>query len=247
MSRNNRGNILFLILLAVVLFAALAYAVTSSMRGGGKDASTESLSAMVSHLRNVQALGQSTLQRMIVSGGYELWQIDWNTGGQTVVAPSANATCTSSACVLHDPAGGGFTPPVMPAKFWQDVATCPNVATLAGKYRFLSASVNGIGINNNRDIVLNYTCISDALCKAVNDANGVATPDGVPALNVPAAGSQSVSVLNGTLTPASAQLIDTGTAPYWGTDPADVAGKNMFCVRLTGTTNNFLMMVLIER
>lgn len=47
---DQRGNVLFLILLAVVLFAALNYAVTSSMSGGGKNASDERYRLLASQL-----------------------------------------------------------------------------------------------------------------------------------------------------------------------------------------------------
>lgn len=70
--RHERGNILFLILLAVILFAALSYAVTSSMRGGGKGASGEKLETTYAELSNIFALAQGTYPRLRQIGGCSL-------------------------------------------------------------------------------------------------------------------------------------------------------------------------------
>ena len=64
--RPQGGNILFLILLAVVLFAALSYAVTSGMRGGGNSASKESLQSQVAALQNTVMGVRSSLLRGIL-------------------------------------------------------------------------------------------------------------------------------------------------------------------------------------
>ncbi|GBH32909.1 hypothetical protein, partial [Sphingobium xenophagum] len=62
-TRSQRGNVLFLILLGVALFAALNYAVTSSMRGEGKSGSSESYELAVTQILQWATTLQHTVAR----------------------------------------------------------------------------------------------------------------------------------------------------------------------------------------
>lgn len=110
--RSQRGNILFLILLAVVLFAALSYAVTQSMRGGGKDASPEKWKTQIADIENYVAGLQSTIMRMTLTGGVPLHQIDFDTSlrlrKNDDVIDRNNTTCTNFSCEVHNINGGGY-------------------------------------------------------------------------------------------------------------------------------------------
>ena len=66
---SDKGNILFLILLAVMLFAALSYAVTSSVRGGGKNASEENISLFIDQvIQAANLLENNMIRAMLVDG-----------------------------------------------------------------------------------------------------------------------------------------------------------------------------------
>lgn len=101
---HRRGNILFLILLAVVLFAALAYAVTSSMRGGGKDVSDEKMQAMSSSIMQYGNLLANAIGRMMLVNDCKDTQISFELPSGANPNPSAPATCK-----VFDPEGGGMT------------------------------------------------------------------------------------------------------------------------------------------
>mgnify|MGYP000325968729 CR=1 FL=1 len=232
---SQRGNILFLILLAVVLFAALSYAVTSSTRGGGKDASKESLQSTVALLHNNMMAARSTLLRMTTIGGYQPWQIDFSKAGYSSSSP--NATCTVAACKLHDPAGGGFTGYTIPAKYWQDDSICTSASTWAGRYFFYSLTVKGIGIDNQSDVVMLHGSVNDALCMAVNDASGITNPSGVPPTDAAFGNAYSGGL---------SQEYTLTNALQLGDAAADVGGKQMICTKQANNCN-YVFYVLMER
>lgn len=109
--RRQRGNILFLILLAVVLFAALSYAVTQSLRGGGNDASNEKNSVQTSDLLNYFAQLDTAVQRMMLSDNVKDYELNffYQTASNFVMGGQDNSNCTASRCRVFDPAGGAVS------------------------------------------------------------------------------------------------------------------------------------------
>lgn len=73
----NRGNVLFLILLAVALFAALSYAVTQAGRSGGKDISDEDARLAASQITQYATLLEQTVTRLRLSNGCRDTQISF--------------------------------------------------------------------------------------------------------------------------------------------------------------------------
>jgi len=102
-NHSQKGNVLFLILIAVALFAALSYAVTSSSRSSGKDSSAETLRLQYSTIQSYVTAMRSSLTRMIIGGiaveeiGFDP-PVDW--GPLSAAALQRN---------LFHPSGGGFS------------------------------------------------------------------------------------------------------------------------------------------
>ena len=111
----EKGNALFLILIAVALFAALSYAVTNSGRAGsGADRETALLDA--AQLRNYSAQLQTAVNRLRLIGGGSPEEISFqhDASGDGVVSDSSNDFYnpnTPTGCHVFRPEGGGVTPP----------------------------------------------------------------------------------------------------------------------------------------
>ena len=71
MRDTQSGNVLFLILIAVALFAALSYAVTQTQRSGSNDASDETLRLDLATAEQLTQSYQVALQRMHYLNGID--------------------------------------------------------------------------------------------------------------------------------------------------------------------------------
>ncbi len=98
MLNHNTGNALFLILIAVALFAALSYAITSSSRGGGNIAK-EQAQLDASSLMQWYATAQAELQRLAIRNGIDPADVRITDGNTWT-------HCTTGADCLWAPEGG---------------------------------------------------------------------------------------------------------------------------------------------
>ncbi len=117
-SRQQKGNVLFLILIAVALFAALSYAVTQSSRSGG-DVSKETNVINTASLTQYPNSVRTSVLRLII-GGIDPSDIYFNKpdefegGGYTYLKDSSNNIDRTPRAVFH-PQGGGASYQQVPA------------------------------------------------------------------------------------------------------------------------------------
>ena len=87
--RRESGNALFLILIAVALFAALSYAITNSGRGGG-NITKEKADIIAAQMVSVIGSIQSRISRLELAEGYD--QVHFNDS-----APNESGTCYTAS------------------------------------------------------------------------------------------------------------------------------------------------------
>lgn len=104
---KQSGNVLFLILIAVALFAALSYAVTKSTSGSGTNVSKEKASLSAGVNDNCTASVEMAIMRVKQINGCDTAQISYELPGGGNANPSAPS---SKKCHLFHPSGGGTVP-----------------------------------------------------------------------------------------------------------------------------------------
>jgi len=108
MSNSSKGNALFLILVAVALFAALSYAVTQSSRGGAS-IDKEEARLEASKILQTSAFFKSNLDRFMLISDLDIREISfWGSHGEWGYRNSP--TYPASRHFLYS-AGGGHTWP----------------------------------------------------------------------------------------------------------------------------------------
>ena len=169
---NQRGNVLFLILIAVALFAALSYAVTSSTRSSGASPSAEKIQTSIADMLDYFTTLNTAFMRLTVSGGYSPEQVSFGYdqplyGGTTETNAYHNASCTTTRCRMFHPDGGGI-----PARIFSSYGVkSPNSYnadySLPGAMNFILFKWPDAGSEKN-DIVAYIDGITPEICEAIN-------------------------------------------------------------------------------
>ncbi|PJB70017.1 MAG: hypothetical protein CO093_09045 [Alphaproteobacteria bacterium CG_4_9_14_3_um_filter_47_13] len=192
-AHNKRGNVLFLILIAVALFAALSYAMTRSSRSGSGDAGKETLALQAAQITQYATGLENSIMRMRLSNGCSDTNISFT---NPFVADYEHPVPPADQCKVFHPQGGGwsYTPP---KPEWLD--TAQSAEPHYGELIFTGQTcVAGVGTGSdftcwndgdltnqellltNQELLLIVPWIKKDLCILLNEKLGVTNPGGNP-------------------------------------------------------------------
>jgi hypothetical protein len=239
---RQTGNVLFIILIAVALFAALTYAVSSSQRTGGvtmdKERGTIGASDYMSYTSNMEKIVARMLNDEISENGLSFENGQWVYNNAALVeTASMFPNCTVAKCKVFDGGGGG----VLPRKFTSVTVTSPVATDIAsGSGAVYSLKVTGVG-STAWDLVLLIAIVDQNTCIQINNALGITNPAGVPPTDTWA----NAALYNGTFTGPNNATDEIGDMA------TQINGKTSGCITRSGgaygVNDNYMYQVLLPR
>ncbi|NBX66283.1 MAG: hypothetical protein EBQ96_04730 [Proteobacteria bacterium] len=160
--RQQRGNVLFLILIAVALFAALSYAVTQSSRSGG-DASKETNVINTASLTQYPNSVRTSVLRLII-GGIAPEDIYFNKPDEFSGAGFTYFVSRETRGTFH-PQGGAAAYQQVPANLTASATALDWKFSLDFEIPLLGLS--GSGYTGN-DLIMFADGVSQSVCDRVN-------------------------------------------------------------------------------
>ena len=162
MSARSNGNVLFLILIAVALFAALSYAVTQSTRSGGGNTSAEKGELNAAALNNYVLTLRTAMTRLRITNGCSREKLSFEpppfSGSGVYFNPNAP---TDKSCHIFHPNGGGVA------------ELKPNAAGGISSIAY-TANLGAPGTTLNFLVIVHGPSLE--MCKALNKAASFNTP-----------------------------------------------------------------------
>lgn len=248
--RNGEsGNVLFLILIAVALFAALSYAVTQSTRSGAGDTNSETNLISSAQLTQYPAGIRTSVVRMLI-GGVAVEELLFSTPSDFTLtqftATDAVGDTFRARGVFH-PQGGNATYQYAPGDVLS-VPTTPVTGYQMGRWYYNAiAQIQNIGLTDGSDVSSDVVAwlpyVSNGVCRRLNEELGI---DGIPteaAVSV-ADIDLDMTQLTGGADPAFPAVPLTVNGD--GAAPGEFAGQPFGCFT-GGDGANIYYHVLIER
>lgn len=161
---NQKGNVLFLILIAVALFAALSYAVTQSSRSGG-DASRETNILNAAQLTQYPTSIRTAVLRLVIDG-YQDTNILYN-------PPAAGFTAGSEPFEVFATIGGGAIHQDAPVEVMQTGGINPTgIWYVNMDFEVPNLGRNAAGITGN-ELTAFLPGITESVCTRINLEAGI--------------------------------------------------------------------------
>ncbi|MCB1783739.1 MAG: hypothetical protein KDI13_07050 [Alphaproteobacteria bacterium] len=159
-SSHQRGSVLFYILIAIVLFAALSYAVANMMRGNPEMLGSEKARVYADDIIAYAAAVRTAVQDLKISNGCAESDISFS---NNFVSGYAHSPVVSNTCKVFELDGGGIG--------WYAALTDVNGAL---DWVFTGANkVPDVGIDANPDLVMILPEVKKNLCLAINAKLGI--------------------------------------------------------------------------
>jgi hypothetical protein len=238
-NKRERGNALFLILIAVALFAALSYAITQSGRGGGNVSSQTNL-ITAGQVTEEPADVRAAVTRMMVTGAAastitytgtasstDVFDQVSGGGGATDVPPPVAACSLAADCAkwFYVTASTSHTSGIFVTGVGTAGATAAN--DLGGLGMAVLQGTNGLGTQAG---------VTSAVCTAIQKGLGFSTPSSL----IVGANGPVAWATQGTYVPAGSvtTVADAGNA---------LKGQDYACFQNSTSGNNAYYAVLIDQ
>lgn len=233
--KAQEGNVLFLILIAVALFAALSYAVTQSSRGGN-NASKETNILNSAQVTQYPTQIRTAVLRMMIDGN-DSANILFNTPADFASLSTNNV---ENLGVFH-PQGGE-------AVYQQPSSGMVSTTVNAQERWFFNGNfeIPNIGLGDTGEVIAFLPGVSQAMCAKLNEEYGIT---GVPEFGA--------DVLGGAATDADISLgngTDSGSSAAYDTAlghidfPAALSGQPFGCFENNSGTGIYVYYhVIVER
>lgn len=235
--KNQKGNVLFLILIAVALFAALSYAVTQSSRSGG-DASRETNVINTASLTQYPNSVRTSVLRLIIAGVDPL-DIYFNMPDQFTTASGHSHFASREAAGVFHPQGGGAAYQQVPANLTAGLQALDWAFNADFEIPLLGLSQASSGSGN--DLIAFADGVTESICGRVN--RELHNDDVIPVLSAPVTiNNNRTATTTAPTNPTTETVLD-----------AQIDGNNWFsnkafgCFRNGSSGNYVFYYVLAER
>lgn len=242
----EKGSVLFLILLGVILLAALSFAVSDGGRsasGSGKEDKTLALNAALSYASDLE----NAISLVMTANKCADTTLNFANAKWATPAPYVNPNApVSKACDIFDAAGGGVT--------WQSP---PSAIRKVGGSEYLvtgNIKINGVGTNETVPVgagaeLLFISYVPLESCLLINQRMGIATS---VAGDAPEFSESMTAIPPNSTTPFGVNALFTNdlhaglsTAP--APNASEISGKSTGCYKASDTGKYLLYHVLLAR